>query len=292
MKKLLTSGIFSLMAMVVLAQEPTTPPTPPAPESEVDTALVQLGDMKILILDEDMEQEFVTNEITSPQDSIRQLRDELTYWSGIDMGFNILLNENQGTSFGEESEWMETELIRSMSWSFNIAEYKLKLVDNYVGLTTGLGFTWNSYGLAENVRLMGGDSTFAAIASDTVAGYLDFDKNKLRSTYLRIPVLLEFNTSNNPDKSFHISVGVVGGVLLNDMNKVKYEEEGKRVKNRTRGKFARGEYNFTPLTLDAHVRVGVGDFTIFANYGLTSLFEDGKGPEAYPLTVGISLVGF
>lgn len=39
---------------------------------------------------------------------------------------------------------------------------------------------------------------------------------------------------------------------------------------------------------DLTARVNFGDLGLFVNYSLTPLFKDGKGPELYPMMVGIS----
>ena len=44
--------------------------------------------------------------------------------------------------------------------------------------------------------------------------------------------------------------------------------------------------------MSATVRGGVGWFNLFATYSLTPLFESGRGPELYPFTVGVTLLGF
>ena len=40
---------------------------------------------------------------------------------------------------------------------------------------------------------------------------------------------------------------------------------------------------------NAVARVGYGDFTLFAAYSLTPMFDKDDGPEIYPFTVGISM---
>ncbi|MGB0423490.1 MAG: outer membrane beta-barrel protein, partial [Flavobacteriales bacterium] len=166
----------------------------------------------------------------------------------------------------------------------------IRLVKDYVGITTGLGITYNSYGLDDNVRVISNsDSTYGFMADrnlpDSLGGFTSFTKNKLRTTYVRVPLLLEFNTSLDPKRTVHVAAGVTGGVRIGSINKIKYEEDGKNVKQRTKD-----DFNFSPFTLDASVRIGYKNFTLFANYGLTPLFEDGKGAEVYPLTVGLTLI--
>ncbi|MDG1159086.1 MAG: outer membrane beta-barrel protein [Flavobacteriales bacterium] len=256
-----------------------------------DTTKIAVGDLKlVLVNDEKVDASVSTGDDDDDEPMTDQeLKSALTFWSGVDAGVNILLDKNNSTDFTNEHEWLDLDYSRSMSWSFNLVDAKIRLVKDYVGIYTGLGLTYNSYGLKENVRLMANnESTYAnIIPTDSLGGYIPFTKNKLRASYLRIPLMLEFNTSLDPERTFHVSAGVIGGWNMGTINKVKYEEDGNDVKNRSKG-----DYNLTPFTLDASVRVGYRNFTLFANYGLTPLFEDGKGPEVYPLTVGLSAVPF
>jgi hypothetical protein len=50
----------------------------------------------------------------------------------------------------------------------------------------------------------------------------------------------------------------------------------------------RGNFNISPLKYALTGRIGLGDVCLFANYGMTPLFRDGKGPRLMPLVVGIS----
>ncbi|MDP4588619.1 MAG: PorT family protein [Flavobacteriales bacterium] len=259
-----------------------------------DTTKIAVGDLKLVLVNDDKVGASVSTGDDDDDEPMtdQELKSALTFWSGVDAGVNILLDKNNSTDFTNEHEWLDLDYSRSMSWSFNLVDAKIRLVKDYVGIYTGLGLTYNSYGLKENVRLMANnDSTYANIIptdrADSLGGYIPFTKNKLRASYLRIPLMLEFNTSLDPERTFHVSAGVIGGWNMGTINKVKYEEDGNDVKNRSKG-----DYNLTPFTLDASVRVGYRNFTLFANYGLTPLFEDGKGPEVYPLTVGLCVIPF
>ena len=54
----------------------------------------------------------------------------------------------------------------------------------------------------------------------------------------------------------------------------------------------KGDYNVSPFSLEASARVGYGDLTLFASASITSLFEEDKGPEVYPFTVGLTVLAF
>ena len=279
MKKILILFAVLLSSQMTWAQELE-------PEKN-DTTKIAVGDLKLVMVNDDRSGNAEpTQEELKRMDQI--LKEKLTFWGGVDAGVNILLDKNNSTDFTNEHEWLDLDHSRSMSWSFNVLEAKIRLAKDYVGVVTGLGFTYNSYGLKENVRLMANnDSTFAFIEADTLDGYTPYTKNKFRASYLRIPLMLEFNTSLDPERTFHVAAGVIGGWNMGAINKVKYEEDGNDLKTRNKG-----DYNISPFTLDASVRVGYRNFTLFASYGLTPLFEDGKGPEVYPLTVGLQVAPF
>ena len=281
---LIIVALFSTQLMAAQELEP----------AKKDTTKIAVGDLKLVLVNDDKVGTSISTEDNDDDEPMtdQELKSALTFWGGVDAGVNILLDKNNSTDFTNEHEWLDLDYSRSMSWSFNLVDAKIRLVKDYVGIYTGLGLTYNSYGLKENVRLMANNnSTYANIIptdrADSLGGYIPFTKNKLRASYLRIPLMLEFNTSLDPEHTFHVSAGVIGGWNMGTINKVKYEEDGNDIKNRSKG-----DYNLTPFTLDASVRVGYRNFTLFANYGLTPLFEDGKGPEVYPLTVGLSVIPF
>ena len=87
--------------------------------------------------------------------------------------------------------------------------------------------------------------------------------------------------------NFHIAVGVVGSWYFETMYKQKYKREGETVKDRSSG-----DYQLLPYRAAATVRIGYGGLNLFAEYALTPLFKDGKGPELTPFNVGLTIVGF
>lgn len=286
MKKYLLILLIIIGPLLAMAQEEQG-------EKNSDTTRVKVGKLNVTITEDNTK---VSNEDEEDEDDKdSDNKDELTHWGGIDLGVNVLLTPDNNTDYPEGSEWLEQDYARSLSWSFNLFETKIRIVKDYVGLVTGIGLTYNSYTFGDSVNVvtndmvtvvdnMGnpidvGDTTFAQI------GEFNFDKNKFRASYLRIPLMLEFNTSLDPERTFHVAGGVIGGWNMGTIKKQKYDEDGVKAKIREKA-----DFNLTPFTLDAAVRIGYRNYTLFANYGLTPLFEDGKGPELHNLTVGLALV--
>ncbi len=253
-------------------EEVTVQTTPP------DTTRIKIGKREVIIVgdevkvDDDFEDEF-----ESEDDEPKKEKSE-AHWAGLDFGFSILMNNSMGTDFPNNPYW-QNDAAKSQTWNLNILEHKFKIVHEYVGLTTGLGFNFNSYALKDNYLLYhDADTVFASI--DTVFNY---SKNKLKATYLTVPLLLEFNTNADPSKSFYLAAGVVGGVRIASKVKRKGEYDGKEFVQKDKG-----TYGLSSFKLDALARLGYGDWGCFASYSLLPMFDKGKTVEIYPLTFGLS----
>jgi len=241
-----------------------------------DTTRIRLKHMEILIVENSGSSATSDTVTLEPV----ELRRNIAHWAGVDFGFNVIVNGAGGQSFPGEP-YLKNDIARSQIWNLNILEHKFKIVKEYVGLTTGLGFHFNQISFDNNYILgKNGDSTFALM--DTV---LSYEKNKLRATYLTVPLLLEFNTNKNNNRGFYFAAGVVGGLRIGSRYKTVHKDNGERVKS-----VQRGDYNLSPFKLDLTARLGYGSFGAFATYNLIPVFEDSAtANKAHSLTAGITL---
>ncbi|MBL7942350.1 MAG: outer membrane beta-barrel protein, partial [Flavobacteriales bacterium] len=175
-------------------------------QEEKDTTNIRIGDMKVIMIDEGHEDDSL--DVTFDDDDDNRL--ELTHFAGVDMGFNMLLNADGKIGVDTADNWLELDYGRSMSWRVNLFEEKIRLYKDYVGILIGAGFTYNSYGLKNNVDVATSDS-LGTFGVERNTEDVDYSKNKLRASYINVPVMLEFNTSEEPEKSFHFAAGVTGG---------------------------------------------------------------------------------
>ena len=121
---------------------------------------------------------------------------------------------------------------------------------------------------------------------------LDYDKNKLTTTYFEVP--LEFRFRSNPgadNYAFKVGLGVKGGLLISSHTKYKgpgfafgANQEEIKEKQKSVPNLAKFRYGLT-------ARIGYGPFNITGFYGLSTLFEEGLGPNMVPVSVGISFNG-
>lgn len=172
---------------------------------------------------------------------------------------------------------------KSFFYNINIAEQKISFFNGYSSIITGLGFNFNQFSFKGPTLLsFNKDSTWALTNDD-----YKFKKNKLNVSYITMPLMLEFNTNLDRDKSFHIAFGVLGGFKLFSKTKQQYEYNGDNYLENISG-----HYNINPWKADIIARIGYGNLTLFGNYSLTQFFENNAGPKIYTYQVGLRLIDF
>jgi len=242
-------------------------------ESEdTDTIRVRIGKKRVIIVDDDEDVVFDTDD-DDDKDKFEG------HWDGIALGLNSYVKSGFDTDLSPDANFMELNTNKSWEFSLNFAEKSFNLIDQKVGLVTGLGLTWNNYKFDQNITL---DPSGQAI-SFYVDSVRDFTKNKLTTTYLTLPLLLEFQfpTGDN-SKDVHLSAGVVGSLKLGSHTKQVYEVNNREFKDKVKE-----DFHLSPLRYAVHASIGYGNFTLYSSYSMTTLFENGEGPELYPFTIGI-----
>lgn len=210
--------------------------------------------------------------------------DDFHHWGGFGMGINgWLSNGNFGMPKGQE--YMALNYGKSLNFQLNPFEKNIHIYKDYINLVTGIGFEWNQYEFSNKTKLNADSSyTYGVIDSTNTFSY---KKNRLKSTFVNVPLLIEFNTNKNPKKAFHLAFGVVGGYKLGSRTRQIGTRNSEDIKI-----IRKDDYNLNPFRVNAHVSIGYHNFTLYADYALTPLFENGKGPELYPFTIGVKLVSF
>ena len=258
-----------------------------ATSKPLDTTKIRLAGKKILIIEDKMasgnnDRKIIIDEDVTEKDEFENEddsdEDDFAHWSGFGIFANGFLNNTNQIARKEDAPFLELDYARSIGLQFNLFEKRFPIVKEYVGLTTGLGFQWNRYMLNKDVNLMANQDSTYGISN----GSIDYQKNVLRSTYLQAPLLIEFNTNKNNDESWHFSLGVVGGIRIGSSWKTKWEDDEK-----TRREKVKSNFNLNPFQAYATAIVGFEDINIYVNYGLTQVFDKGKGPKFSPVNAGL-----
>lgn len=123
-----------------------------------------------------------------------------------------------------------------------------------------------------------------------------FEKYKLASAYLEVPVELRFAANPlNTNKSFKVALGLKVGTLLDIHTKGKnfVDRNGKTVSGFD-SKYLikeKDKFFFNSNRFVGTARVGYGVFTLFGTYQLGPLIKEGRGPDVRPYTIGLTLSG-
>lgn len=255
-----------------------------------DTTNITIGDKTIIVIDSNPTKEQNSPSEDQTEDSETTDYSEqkllLTHFAGVDFGFSRLVNEAGVASRDEATDWLSTNPNKSVTWRLNLLEQKIRLYQDFVGVLTGFSVTYNGYGLSNNVDLAVNDS-LGAYALPVGSEVRQYEKNKLRVTSLQIPLMLEFNSSSNVKKHFHLAAGVQGGWVTASIQKQKWDNELGRFTSRRRDHF-----NLNPFTFDLAFRVGFNKTSLFLNYSLQPLFEKNQGEKVFPISFGIQLLQF
>ena len=198
------------------------------------------------------------------------------HWAGLEVGMNMFSQTDYSMYNG--NEFFDLIPGKSLSWNLNFAEWAFKNERNNFGLVTGLGFTFSDYTFDQPVTIAkeNGGGMIVPVPLDPNG----LKKSKLSMTYLTAPLMLEVKTPLRMGSSrLYLAGGVIGGLNIGSHTKYKYRHDKEKFKS---------NFNINPFKYDITGRIGFGDLCIFANYSLSPLFKDGKGPELYPLMVGIS----
>ena len=182
--------------------------------------------------------------------------------------------------FADEGDKENVPFRYSSSPEISLTVYRKAVAlsrNNQLGLVTGLGIRWVRYHLKGNqyfeevedeTKLIPGDDSW------------DMKKSKLGITTLNVPLLLEWKTRN---RNLFLSAGAVCSFKTASSSRIYYKDaRGKKQSE----KVDQG-MTLRPVTVDMLVQAGTRDIGIYARYSPVSIFEKSKGPELYPLTVGV-----
>jgi hypothetical protein len=200
----------------------------------------------------------------------------------IELGVNGYLSNNNTIALNKGDELMELNYGRSRYFAYYMMFDGMNIVKDKMFFLTGLGLSYNGYFFENNVNIGTANDT-TLFTQDTLINY---DKYKLRATYLQIPVMVRFRFHEPDEKGLNMTLGVIGGYRIGSKIKAKYTLDGDKKKDKIKD-----DFNFSPFKADATLRIGYSSFGLAFNYSLTSLFEKGKAPELYPFSIGITLGG-
>lgn len=266
--------------------------------SSSDTTKIKLGGKTIIIIENEKSssnktikvEEKIDKEYVEETEKIKKPKKykvrKYSRWAGLYLGINQLGDIRDAGPLLSNSPW-QINPWKSRIWNINFMEMNLSIIKRHLLLTTGLGFEFKNFAFTENIDLVENDRKQINPIKNNAYKYT---KDKLHVSYFQIPLLLEFNTSSRPKKGLYLAGGLVGGVRMYSKLYQEYDSDENEIENKTSSNF-----NLSPFQLYGTLRVGFNKFTLFGNFDLLPLFEDGKsdtGDNLMVVSTGIKLLGF
>ena len=251
-------------------------------KSKRDSTRWKFGGIDIIIRDKDDGSEVKLYSETDDDDSDddRNRNDKIkTRWFMLDLGFNTYLSDGKFNLPSELNDF-DLDYSRSVNVNMHIFRQRIGLIGNNLNFMYGLELAWNNYHFDNDITLLHNVDEVTVVESG-----VDFKKNKLATTFLQVPVLFNIETNpKKPSKSFRISAGGYGGLLLGARTKQKSSENGKvKIKD---------DFNINKFRYGLIGQVGVGCINFYVDYALNGLFKDDLGPDLRPISIGFTLIPF
>ncbi len=204
------------------------------------------------------------------------------HYFGVDIGYNSFVTSGFDFSLPAEYQYLDLNDGKSISVAINVLQFNIGVNKNKnMGFVTGLGLEYNNYRFdSQNILTKAENGQIGSYLSDK-----EVKKNKLTSSFLNVPFLFEYQL-NIPSTSAHayFSAGPIMGLRLQSHTKVQYYNSSS--KDKKRSNFCLNDFRYGLM-----IRTGYKAINLTASYYLSPLFDDGKGPELYPVSfsVGVSL---
>ncbi len=148
---------------------------------------------------------------------------------------------------------------------------------NTVALGIGLGYGHTRIRYNQTLQRVDTDKT--TLLADFPSG---IDKSVFRSNKLFIPVELRFRTPGWRHVKLH--VGGRLGYQFKTSSSLYSKVNGHRIENKTVG-----FYDLNPLSLSAHVRIGIRQWALTASYNFTPYFKTKQSAQLNGMEVGLSI---
>lgn len=267
----------------------------PAIAQKADTTVIEKEGkkLKVIVLD-DESGENQTIKIDKKDLQVDQEEDKKdpkvdvwkTRWAMLDIGKSTYLYNGDKTLINTqdgEINPLKQKIWGSWNVNLHIVKTRMSIYKNYVNIMTGLSFEYYQYRFENNVRPM---ERQRQQQLEFTPSSINYDKNRLRTWYMTIPLLLNFETNpQDKGKSFRITAGGYAGLRI----AANLRQQWDIYDNQIHFPFYLNQFRY-----GLSGSIGFGPINLYANYALNSMFETGDENryDVAPLNVGIQVVPF
>lgn len=282
MKRITLLAVAIMAAVAGFAQKDTT--------KNKDADTIRIGNIIIIKKNKGGTSTRVGDTVTQTVKVIKKLSNVSTNWWILDLGF---ANMNDKTVYGsaDANSYLnhtvrtgqqpftkdDLELRNGKTTNVNLWFFmqRLNITKGIVNLKYGLGLEMFNFRYDNNISY---HKNPAHIFRDTVS----FRKNKLYTSYISVPFMLNINTRPGKKQALSFSGGVSAGYLIGSRNKQISEQRGKEK--------VKGDFDLEKFRVAYIGELGLGPVRLFGSYSINPLHE--RGLKQHPYSFGIRLSNF
>lgn len=192
----------------------------------------------------------------------------------LDIGINSYMYEG---SLNLPSELDQFSLRYTGSYHINLHlfRHRLRIANSPLAFDYGLSVNWKHYRFENDFRITPEITELELVNIED-----NVQKNKLRATYLELPMTLTLNPIGS---KWTVSGGAYGYMRTGSSQRIKFDNEKDKIFD---------DFNLRPFGVGLIGRVGFGPLEFYAQYSLESLFNDGIVPALNPVSFGIAVLHF
>jgi len=202
-------------------------------------------------------------------------RESEGYWGGISLSAASMGQfqgnlEDYSATLGARPDLgiITNDALESWRLELNPFEYRQRILGEFVGFTTGLGFDWWHYGL-DNSHILIHDEANNIITSEPISNdTINIQKNQLNAVFLRLPLLVSIRTARSGSKGLHVEAGFVGGYLLGNSYQYEYQKNGSTTKVKEK------DFRVNPVQVNARIGVGFKNVSLLGEASLLPFFDE------------------
>jgi hypothetical protein len=236
---------------------------------------------------ESFSQAFACDSVTTPK---KEKKDSEGYWGGISISA-VSMAQFQGNLEDYDATWgardglglITDDALSSWRLELNPFEYRQRILGEFVGFTTGLGFDWWHVGV-DNEHILQHDEAEDVVGSQVFnPDTLDIQKNNINAVYLRVPMLVSLRTSRSGSKGLHVEAGFVGAYMLGGSYQYEYRQAGSTTS------VEEEDFPINPLQINARIGVGFKNVSLLAEASLLPFFEEEQvdQPTMHAFSLGL-----
>jgi hypothetical protein len=210
-------------------------------------------------------------------------------WRGMSMSA-VSMAQFQGNLESYNASWgprdglglITDDALTSWRLELNPFEKRQRMLGEFIGITTGLGFDWWHVGVDDSHRLQFDEAMDVVTADAFSPDSINVSKNFINAVYLRVPLLASLHTYRSGKSGFHVEAGLVGGYLLH--GKYTFEQ-----KTSSSAYTAVEDFPISPLQVNARLAVGFGKMSLLGEASLLPFFEENPmdSPSMHSFSIGL-----